>query len=195
MGNTLVDPAFSAPAGMYKWELDSSSSSSSMSSGSITLAKDETHVFELMPLDHYNDNLTRITFFITCDEGDEGSNDNTDELEWKITPPASATTNGNILSGTISCEGFFGEQKRFDSEFDIPNEVWAEDDKMAIAQAKFEVAYTEKWILTLDAVVNDGDEDGGILPNPFPGDPNDDNLRASYDINFNGRVGLTAEKL
>ena len=195
MGNTLVDPAFSAPAGMYKWEIDSSSSSSSMSSGSITLAKDETHVFELMPLDHYSDNLTRITFFISCDEGDEGSNDNTDELEWKITPPASATTNGVILSGTISCEGFFGEQKRFDSEFDIPDEVWAEDEEMAIAQAKFEVAYTEKWILTLDAVVNDGDEDNTPFPFPASGDPNDDNLRASYDIDFNGRVGLTAEKL
>ena len=195
MGNTLVDPAFSAPAGMYKWELDSSSSSSSLSSGSITIPKDGNHVFELMPLDHYSDNLTRISFFIACNEGDEGDNDNTDELDWRITPPASATTNGAILSGTISCEGFFGQQIRFDSEFDIPNEVWAEDEEMAIAQAKFEVAYTEKWILTLDAVVNDGDEDGGILPNPFPSDPNDDNLRASYDIDFNGRVGLTAEKL
>ena len=66
---------------------------------------------------------------------------------------------------------------------------------MAIAQAKFEVAYTEKWILTLDAVVNDGDEDNNPLPFLPSGDPNDDNLRASYDINFNGRVGLTAEKL
>ena len=131
---------------------------------------------------------------IRQEQEDEGDNDNTDELDWRITPPASATTNGAILSGTISCEGFFGQQIRFDSEFDIPNEVWAEDEEMAIAQAKFEVAYTEKWILTLDAVVNDGDE--GAFDNPFfPSDPNDENLQASYDINFNGRDGLTAEKL
>ena len=195
MGNSLVDPAFSAPAGMYKWELDSSTSSSSLNSGSITLTKDETHVFELMPLEHYSENLTRISFFIACDEGDEGSNDNADELDWEITPPASATTNGNILSGTLSCEGFFGADISFDSEFDIPNEVWAETEEMAISQATFEVAYTEKWILTLDAVVNDGDEDNNPIPGWPSGDPNDDNLRVSYDIGFQGRVELTAEKL
>ena len=193
MGNTLVDPAFSAPAGMYKWELDSSTSSSSLNSGSITLTKDETHVFELMPLEHYSENLTDISFFIACDEGDEGSNDNADELDWRITPPAAATTNGNTLSGTISCEGFFSEQIRFNSVFDIPDEVWAEDEKMAISQATFEVAYTGKWILTLDAVVNDGDEQ---LQDQLTGaDTNDDNLQLSYDIGFQGRVGLTAEKL
>jgi hypothetical protein len=66
---------------------------------------------------------------------------------------------------------------------------------MAISQATFEVAYTEKWILTLDAVVNDGDEDNNPIPGWPSGDPNDDNLRVSYDIGFQGRVELTAEKL
>ena len=66
---------------------------------------------------------------------------------------------------------------------------------MAISQARFEAAYTEGWTLTLDAVVNDGDEDDGFPINPFPSDPNDDNMQISYSIFLQGRVGLTAEKL
>ena len=193
MGNTLVDPAFSAPAGMYKWDIDSSRSDSQINSGSITLDKDERHTYNLIPPEHYTDNLTDILFVIECDEGDEGDNDNPDELDWEITPPLGATTNGNTLSGTITdCGGFFGADIEFNSDWDIPNEVWAETEEMAISQVKFEAAYTEGWTLTLDAVVNDGDD------SPIPiigGDPNDDNMQVSYSIFLDGRVGLTAEKV
>ena len=193
LGNTLVDPAFSAPDGMYKWELDSSGSTEEINSGSITLDKDERHTFNLIPPDHYKENLTAIWFSISCDEGDAGSNDNPDELDWEITPPLGATTNGNTLSGTITdCGGFFGADIEFTSDWDIPDEVWAETEEMAISQVKFEAAYTDTWILTLDAVVNDGDD------SPFPpiigNDPNDDNMQISYSIILQGRVGLTAEK-
>ena len=191
MGNTLVDPAFSAPPGMYKWNLDSSSSDTQIDSGTITLGKDESHTFNLMPLDHYSDNLTSIGFWINCEEGDEGSNDNPDRLSWEITPPLGATTNGNTLSGTFDCGGWNGASVDFNSDWDIPDDVWAETEEMAISQAKFEAAYTETWVLTLDAEVNDGDDRG--LPFVLD-DPNDDNLEASYSISLQGRVGLTAEK-
>jgi hypothetical protein len=196
MGNSLVDQAFSAPAGMYKWDVDSRSSDAQYNSGSITLDKDERHTYTLIPSEHYSDNLTGISFWIECDEGDAGDNDNPDELDWKITPPLGATTNGETLSGTITdCGNWFGAEADFNSDWDIPDEVWAETEEMAISQARFEAAYTEGWTLTLDAVVNDGDEDDGFPINPFPSDPNDDNMQVSYSIFLQGRVGLTAEKL
>ena len=197
LGDSLLDPTNAAAEGMYKWDVDSSGFSTD-TSVSETTSTTHSKTYDASAL--YSENLTTVSIFISCDEGPSANQqDETDEMNYQVTIPAGVDSQGQNLEGTISCDWGFVDLF-FESDWSVPNNVWAVDEQGAIDQAVFDLAYKGSWGITLEPIVNGGEcPPDGPVPNPFqpdcgPEDEEDDGLRFQYTIELNGRTALEAEK-
>ena len=197
LGDSLLDPTNAAAEGMYKWDVDSQGF---FTNTEVTETTSTTHSQTYDASALYSENLTTVSIFITCDEGPSANQgDETDEMNYQVTIPAGVDSQGQSLEGTINCEGG-GVNLFFESDWSVPNNVWAVDEQGAIDQAVFDLAYKGSWGITLEPIVNGGEcPPDGPVPNPFqpdcgPEDEEDDGLRFQYIIDLNGRTALEAEK-
>ena len=197
LGDSLLDPTNAAAEGMYKWDVDSSGFSTDTTVSETTST---THSKTYDGSAFYSENLTTVSIFISCDEGPSANqNDETDEMNYQVTIPAGVDSQGQSLEGTINCQ-WGGVNLFFESDWNVPNNVWAVDEQGAIDQAVFDLAYKGSWGITLEPIVNGGEcPPDGPVPNPFqpdcgPEDEEDDGLTFQYFIDWNGRTALEAEK-
>ena len=196
LGDSLLDPTNAAAEGMYKWDVDSQGF---FTNTEVTETTSTTHSQTYDASALYSENLTTVSIFITCDEGPSANQqDETDEMNYQVTIPAGVDSQGQDLQGTIDCE-WGGVNLFFESDWSVPNNVWAVDEQGAIDQAVFDLAYKGSWGITLEPIVNGGEcPDDPFFPIPGsdcgPEDEEDDGLSFQYIIELNGRTALEAEK-
>ena len=196
LGDSLLDPTNAAAEGMYKWDVDSESFSS-QTSVTETISTTHSETYDASAL--FSENLTTVSIFISCDEGPSANQgDEPDEMNYQVSIPGGVDSQGQDLQGTVSCQSF-GVNLFFESDWSVPNNVWAVDEQGAIDQAVFDLAYKGSWGITLEPIVNGGEcpPDNGIpfiQPDCGPEDEEDDGLTFQYFIDLNGRTALEAEK-
>ncbi len=184
--SSLNDVSDAAPAGMYQWSLDWTSTAEDTDESAI-LADGESRTFTINSVDAAIGNTTVFFYFINCDEGSSGAvTDNPDEIQYVVSPPSGADTDGMVLSGNIACGTLgTGVNDYAEAEVYLPNEEYAPDEATYLSYIEFLTPFDGEWSVEVTATV-----EGGVTPLD-----NDPDLFVQVGLSLRGYDGFTAEQI
>lgn len=182
--SSLNDVSDAAPAGMYQWSLDWTSTFEE-NDESATMVDGESRTFTINSVDAGIGNATVFFYFINCDEGSTGTiTDNPDEVQYVISPPSGADTGGMALSGTLICGSLTTVDDYVESEVNLPDEEYAPDEATYLSYIEFLNPLDGEWSIELTATVRGGET-------PLDNDPD---LFVQVYMSLRGYDGFTAEQ-
>ena len=182
--SSLNDVSDAAPAGMYQWSLDWTSTFEE-NDESATLVDGESRTFTINSFDVGIGNTTVFSYFIYCDEGSTGTiTDNPDEVQYVISPPSGADTGGMALSGALTCGTLTIVDDYVESEVYLPNEEYAPDEATYLSYIEFLNPFDGEWSIEVTATVRGGET-------PLDNDPD---LFVQVYMSLRGYDGFTAEQ-
>ena len=183
--SSLNDVSDAAPAGMYQWSLDWTSTFEDTDE-SATLADGESRTFTINSVDVAIGNTTAFFYFINCGEGSTGAvTDNPDELQYVVSPPTGVDTGGMVLSGSITCSSLGTVANDYaEAEVYLPDEEYAPDEATYLSYIEFLTPLDGEWSVEVTATVR-----GGVTPVD-----NDPDLFVQVGLSLRGYDGFTAEQ-
>ena len=158
LGELMFDSKSSAPASIYKWDLDFETSTIGDSEFERPMEDQETFQIELdteligIP--------TNFIVFLTCDESQTSlTNEQPDSISWKLNPPEETDLFGEMSQGEFEClEGVSGWEQAFEwnAIINFPESEFAETEEDYLDQFSVEGGGQGVWTVEFVANVNGG---------------------------------------
>jgi len=179
LGELMFDSKSSAPASIYKWQLDFDDTRESTNGN--PLMADEAKVSVEFDTGTSGDTY-RFVLFLGCDESEtSATNEQPDTVQWQVIPPENTDLFGEVTEGELTCTDF-DQVFRWDAIINEPESEFAETEEEYLERFSIEGGGVGIW--TIDIVAN---TNGGTTQ--FD---EDNQLQMFYDIESRSIGNVTA---
>ncbi|NCF96925.1 MAG: hypothetical protein GWP21_03295 [Euryarchaeota archaeon] len=187
LGELMFDSKSSAPASIYKWDLDFEFSSTNDERFEIPM--DDQDIIQSELNNKENGIPSSFVVWLACDESETSlTNQQIDTISWTINPPEETDLFGEMRQGELECsQQAFDWQRVFtwDADINFPKSEFAETEEDYLGQFTVEGGGLGIWTAEFVANVNGGTTEFD----------SDSELKLSFMIESVGIGNITAENI
>lgn len=163
LGELMFDSKSSAPASIYKWQLDFDDTRESTNGN--PLMADEAKVSVEFDTGTSGDTY-RFVLSLGCDESETSvTNEQPDTVQWQVIPPENTDLFGEVTEGELECTDF-DQVFRWDAIINEPESEFAETEEEYLERFSIEGGGVGIWTIEIVANTNGGttqfDEDNQL---------------------------------